>query len=117
MKVKRLFGWVSFQSSVTIHPPSLIADFMRFFFKKETKQNKTVKKKKHPVGPEDLVVITLNICTEGVFKIILTHGDNFVVPPNRQRQELLALSAYVGALLAIRRKYDPIVHPLFKHAR
>lgn len=78
-------------------------------------------KKKHPVGPEDLVVdsvcMTLNICTEGAFKIILTHEIIFVVPPYRQRQELLALSAYVGALLAIRRKYDPIVHPLFKHAR
>lgn len=35
----------------------------------------------------------------------------------RQRQELLALSAYLGALLAIRRKYTPIVHLLFKHAR
>lgn len=35
----------------------------------------------------------------------------------RQRQELLALSAYLGALLAIRRKYTPIIHPLFKHAR
>ncbi|KAJ7327361.1 WD repeat-containing protein 17 [Desmophyllum pertusum] len=36
---------------------------------------------------------------------------------SKQRQELLALSAYLGALLAIRRKYTPIVHPLFKHAR
>ena len=36
---------------------------------------------------------------------------------HRQRQELLALSAYLGALLAIRRKYTPIIHPLFKHAR
>ena len=80
MKVKRLFGWVSFQSSVTIHPPSLIADFMRFFKEgNKIKQNCGLKKK-HPVGPEDLVVdsvcMTLNICTEGAFKIILTHGDN-----------------------------------------
>lgn len=36
---------------------------------------------------------------------------------SKQRQELLALSAYLGALLAIRRKYTPIIHPLFKHAR
>lgn len=36
---------------------------------------------------------------------------------SKQRQELLVLSAYLGALLAIRRKYTPIIHPLFKHAR
>ncbi|XP_015747212.1 PREDICTED: WD repeat-containing protein 17-like [Acropora digitifera] len=36
---------------------------------------------------------------------------------SKQRQELLVLSAYLGALFAIRRKYYPIVHPLFKHAR
>ncbi|XP_068702720.1 WD repeat-containing protein 17-like [Montipora foliosa] len=36
---------------------------------------------------------------------------------SKQRQELLVLSAYLGALFAIRRKYHPIVLPLFKHAR
>jgi len=29
----------------------------------------------------------------------------------------MALSAYIGALLAMRRRYTPIVHLLFKHAR
>ncbi|KAK3740724.1 hypothetical protein RRG08_048968 [Elysia crispata] len=31
--------------------------------------------------------------------------------------ELLALSAYVGALVAMRRQYHPVVQPLFLHAR
>nr|KAI8756432.1 WD repeat-containing protein 17-like [Biomphalaria glabrata] len=32
-------------------------------------------------------------------------------------QELLALSAYIGALIAIKREYYPIVESLFQHAR
>ncbi|XP_048589465.1 WD repeat-containing protein 17 isoform X2 [Nematostella vectensis] len=35
----------------------------------------------------------------------------------KQRQELVALSAYVGAVLAMRRHYTPIVYPLLKLAR
>ena len=55
-------------------------------------------------------------CAIEVFKFLITYTcmPLFIC---RQRQELLALSAYLGALLAIRRKYTPIIHPLFKHAR
>ena len=35
----------------------------------------------------------------------------------RQKTELLALSAYVGALVSIRRGYTSIVPPLFNNAR
>ena len=35
----------------------------------------------------------------------------------RQKHELLVVSAYIGALLAIQRKYLPIVTLLFNHAR
>ncbi|XP_053398741.1 WD repeat-containing protein 17-like [Mercenaria mercenaria] len=40
-----------------------------------------------------------------------------VLQVNRKRGELLAVSAYIGALVAIRRGYYSIVHPLFQHAR
>jgi len=35
---------------------------------------------------------------------------------HRKMSELLVLCTYVGALVAIRRQYDSIVIPLFKHA-
>ncbi|XP_028402254.1 WD repeat-containing protein 17-like [Dendronephthya gigantea] len=36
---------------------------------------------------------------------------------SRQKHELIVLSAYIGALVAIQRKYKPIVMLLFNHAR
>ena len=36
---------------------------------------------------------------------------------DRERNELLTLCAYIGALVAVRRKYYTIVPALFKHAK
>ena len=36
---------------------------------------------------------------------------------NRERNELLTICAYVGALVAVRRKYFSIVPALFKHTK
>ena len=44
------------------------------------------------------------------------NGPFNVVLIFRMRGELLTLSAYIGALVAIRRKYDPVVEPLFQTA-
>ena len=60
-----------------------------------------------------------------VFLFFCTAEDYFLIRRRikislilyRQRHELLVITAYTGALLAIRRKYIPIVTLLFSHAR